>query len=85
MPAQWTGLLVGKKHNAGISNAELAGKLGVSEAWVSMVLRGKRSPEGAEQRFNDALDELISEKHLVDENIDHPSNVKQWQLGTPLF
>jgi hypothetical protein len=49
-------------HNNRISNRELAGKLSVSNKWVSMVLNGHRSPKDAEQRFNAALDELIKEK-----------------------
>lgn len=62
MPAQWTGDLVGKMHNNGVAKVELANKLGVTKAWVSMVLNGHRSPKDAEQRFNAALDELIREK-----------------------
>lgn len=36
--------------------------MGYSSQWVSMVLNGKRSPEGAEIKFRTALDELIQEK-----------------------
>ncbi len=62
MPAQWTGLIVGKMHTNSINNAKLAQKLGVSESWISMVLNGKREPKNAEARFNAALDELLAEK-----------------------
>lgn len=62
MPAQWTGELVGKMHNNRVSSQELAVKIGCSTKWLSMVLNGHCSPKGAEQRFNAALDELISER-----------------------
>lgn len=62
MVAQWTGAIVGKMHIHKISNTDLAQKLGVSDAWVSMVLNGHRNPAGAEARFNAALDELIAKR-----------------------
>lgn len=39
--------------------------MGYSCQWVSMVLNGKRSPEGAEIKFRAALDELIQEKKEI--------------------
>lgn len=62
MPAQWTGELVGKMHNSRISLTDLATHLGISKAYVCMVLNGKRSPKYAEQRFTAALDEIIKER-----------------------
>lgn len=62
MPAQWTGDMVGKMHNNRVSLTQLAEKLGVTKAYVCMVLNGRRSPKDAEQRFNAALDELIKER-----------------------
>ena len=58
---KWTGDLVGKMHNAGITNKDLAGRLGVSPEWVSKVLNGKQAPQGAEQRFNEAF-RIIAER-----------------------
>lgn len=65
LPEQWTGDLVGRMHNHKILYAELADKLGLSVPYISMVLNGSRSPRGAEERFNAALDELISEKEAT--------------------
>ena len=48
MPEEWTGRLIGEMHNADISRAEVAKELGVSTAYVTMVLNGIRTPEGAE-------------------------------------
>ena len=67
MPAQWTGDMVGKMHNNRITMTQVAEKLGVTKAYVCMVLNGRRSPKGAEQKFNAALDELIKEKEVGNE------------------
>lgn len=44
MPAQWTGNLVGRMHNAGISKKELAAFMGKHEKYLSQVLNGHRDP-----------------------------------------
>lgn len=62
MIAQWTGEIVAKMHMESISQNELAEKMGYSSQWVSMVLNGKRTPDGAESKFRAALDELIQER-----------------------
>lgn len=60
MLAQWTGEVVGKMHIYGVTAKELARHLGYHEKYVSAVLNGKRSPEGAEIGFKAALDEIIA-------------------------
>lgn len=59
MLAQWTGELVGKMHNHKISKTQLADNLGVTREYVSMVLNGHRTPAGAEEKFCNAVDEII--------------------------
>ena len=59
MSAQWTGDLVGRMHNAHISQKEFLGK---NEKYVSQVLNGHCEPKRAEQEYNAALDELIRKK-----------------------
>lgn len=61
MIADWTGQVVGQMHVAGISGKQLAEHMGVTPEYVSMILNGKRAPEGAEQRFKTAVDELLRE------------------------
>lgn len=58
MPKEWTGVLVGMMHNHRITNRMLANRIGCTEEWVSMVLNGKREPQGAEERFRKAVEEL---------------------------
>lgn len=61
MPAQWTADVIGKMHMLRISNKQLAEKLGVTPEYVSMILNGHRDPEGANQRFLAAVNEMASE------------------------
>lgn len=62
MLESWIGEVVGKMHIADIEGKELAQHMGVTPGYLSMLLNGKRSPGGAEQRIKEALDELIREK-----------------------
>jgi transcriptional regulator with XRE-family HTH domain len=59
---KWTGMLIGKMHNNGIKQVELADKLGLTNAYVGMILRGERKPPNIRKRMESALDELIAEK-----------------------
>lgn len=63
MLAQWIGELVGQMHNNKISKTQLAEHMGVSREYVSMILNGHREPAGAENKFRDAVTEIISEKN----------------------
>ena len=40
MPAQWTGILVGRMHNAGITAKQLAEEMGKNPKYISGVLNG---------------------------------------------
>lgn len=62
MPKKWTGNLVGLMHDSKISKTQLAEELGVTREYVSMVLNGHREPEGAEEKFQAALDRIIERK-----------------------
>lgn len=62
MPAQWTGELVGKMHNAGITAKQLAAQMKKNPKYVSQILNGHCSPKKAESEFNQALNELIAQK-----------------------
>ena len=68
MPKNWTGTIVGKMHINRISNDELATELGYTAEYVSMVLNGHRNPKNAEQKFRQALDELIQQKQKLKMN-----------------
>ena len=58
MPEEWTGRLIGDMHNAGVSRAEVARELGVSTAYVTMVLNGIRTPKGPEEKLRAAFERV---------------------------
>lgn len=62
MIEKWTGRLIGKMHNNGIKQIELADKLGFTNAYVGMILRGERKPPNIRKQMESALDELIKGK-----------------------
>lgn len=62
MRAEWTGDLVGRMHNAEITQGELAEKIGWSRGYVNMVLAGTRNPADAERKLNEAFSAILKEK-----------------------
>lgn len=62
MLAQWLADVVGQMHKHKISKMELAEHLGVTREYVSMVLNGHREPAGAEDRFRQAVAEIIASR-----------------------
>lgn len=59
MPEKWTGRLIGRMHNNGITSRDLAAELGFTRAYVSMILRGKRNPPNAKERLEQAVDTIM--------------------------
>lgn len=62
MPAQWTGELIGKMHIERVTAKAMAEELGVTPEYVSMVLNGHKSPNGAEERFLAAFREILRKR-----------------------
>lgn len=62
MPAQWTGILVGKMHNAGVTAKQLAAQMGKNPKYISQVLNGHYCPKKAEAEFNAALDAILAQR-----------------------
>lgn len=62
MPEPWTGDLIGRMHNAGVTYDDLAAEIGCGKAYLSMVLNGKRSPKGAKEKLNAAFDRVMERK-----------------------
>ena len=64
---EWTGIVVGKMHQWGISERELATECGYSTQYISMLLNGKKkftsekSKERTKKKVIKALDEIIKE------------------------
>lgn len=62
MPEKWTGRVVGRMHVEQISTADLAREMGVTRAYVSMLLNCSKKPEGARERVEGALEAIIEKR-----------------------
>lgn len=62
MVDKWTGRLVGKMHNERVTCGELAAEMGVGKSYVSMILNGKRKPDGIKERMEAAFDAIIQRR-----------------------
>ena len=45
-----------------ITQSQLAGKMGVTNDYIWMILNGKKSPKNAENRINSAIDQILAER-----------------------
>lgn len=55
MAEEWTGRIVGLLHTHRITQAELAQEMGVTAVYVSMVLNGKKTAKGIDERMEAAI------------------------------
>lgn len=62
MPEAWTGELIGKMHNAGITRTELADELGYKKPYITMILNGKRKPPEARAKLEAAFEAVKQRK-----------------------
>ena len=62
MIEEWTGHLIGKMHNNGVNASDLAAELGVTKAYVSMILNGVRKPADAQVKLETAVDAIIARR-----------------------
>ena len=62
MPEKWTGTLIVIMHNEKITYDDVAEKLGVSKAYVSMILNGSRKPNNIRKRFEETIKLIIAER-----------------------
>lgn len=58
----WTGRAIGKMHNNRITYSDVAAELGVSVAYVSMILNGARSPKDGRERIESAVAAIIARR-----------------------
>lgn len=66
MPAQWTGVVVGKIHNNQLTAKELAKEIGWNEKYLSLVLNSENPPKNAEKKVNEALDRIIDRRNYAE-------------------
>ena len=62
MPEKWTGELLMIMHNNKIRCAEVAKKLGISNAYTTQILNGLRSPSRMEEKMRAAVEDILAER-----------------------
>lgn len=62
LPEAWTGDLIGRMHNAGVQQRELANEMGCTRAYVSMILNGIKKPPLARERLEAAFASVMLKK-----------------------
>lgn len=67
MPEKWTGDLVGKMHNAKITQEDIAKELGTTKAYISMILNGNKKPKNARKRLEAAFQAAYQKKQIKSE------------------
>ena len=59
---KWIGEAVGLMHIHRITQQMIGDEMGVTNDYVSMILRGVKSPKGAEERVMGAINSIIARK-----------------------
>ena len=62
LPPEWTGILVGKMHNAEVTLEDLGNELGYNKSYVSMILNGTRCPAGAKDKLEAAFNSIVKRR-----------------------
>ncbi len=62
MPEAWTGHVIGKMHNNSVTSTEVADHLGVTKAYISMILNGQRAPKDGRERIEGAVNAIIASR-----------------------
>ena len=62
MNEKWTGNLVGKMHNEKVTLQDMADEMGVTKAYVSMILNGLRKPKDVKYRMETAFSSIMDKR-----------------------
>lgn len=62
MPEKWTGNLIGRMHNEKVTYEDIANELGVTKAYVSMILNSRRTPADAKTRLEEAFQAVLAKR-----------------------
>lgn len=60
--AQWITEAAGKMYVNKITQIDLAKHMGVTNDYISLIMRGKKRPRNIEKRIMQAIDDLIANK-----------------------
>lgn len=62
MPEKWTGRLIGNMHNERVTYEELGNELGVSKAYVCMILNGQKKPKDGRAKLEGAFRAIVERR-----------------------
>lgn len=62
MNEKWTGNLIGKMHNEGVTYLDIANEMSVTKSYISMILNGSRKPKGIKKRMEDAFSSVLEKR-----------------------
>lgn len=62
MRPKWTGDLLGDMHNNEVTQEDIARELGVCKSYISMILRGARTPADAKERLQAAYKNVLMKR-----------------------
>lgn len=62
MNEKWTGNLIGKMHNEGVTYQDIADEMSVTKSYISMILHGSRKPKDIKKRMEDAFASVIEKR-----------------------
>ena len=62
MVEKWTGNLIGKMHNAGVTYDDLAKETGLNKGYISMILNCKRTPPNAQEKMENAFNSILEKR-----------------------
>lgn len=63
---KWTGTVVGKMHVYGITQSDLAARLGCTKGYISAMLHQKERPKNAKKKINDAIEQILAERGEIE-------------------
>ena len=66
----WQAKLIGRMHDRRVTRVEVARELGVTKAYVTMILNGRRNPPNAEAKLNWALEKVLERRILNEHSAD---------------
>ena len=62
VPPKWTGDAVKRMHLENITRQQIADIMGVSKAYVTMILNGRKTPEDAKTRVWNAINIIVANR-----------------------
>lgn len=63
MNEKWTGNLIGKMHNEGVTYQDIANEMSVTKSYISMILNGSRKPKDIKKRMEDAFESVVEKRN----------------------